>query len=228
MLPQTLEFLQQLRKNNNREWFERNRKIYEASQKEMQRFLDDLIPHLNNIDSTVGAQKGKDCMFRIHRDLRFTKDRTPYKNFRDAIIKPGGRKSPYAGYYLHIEDGNSFIGGGMYKPQKANLEAVRNKIYFEYPDLLKILQDDTFRDFFGRMDPSFSLKRMPVGYSEDHPAADLLKYKSFIVLHPLEDEDLIDDDLQETVLEAFKAMKPFNRFFNEAIDEKEEEQELEG
>ncbi len=226
MLPQTLEFLQHLRKNNNREWFEAHRDLYESSQQEIQDFLNEIISRLNDIDPKVGVQKGKDCMFRIHRDLRFTKDKTPYKNYRDAIIKPGGRKSPYAGYYLHIEDGNSFIGGGIYKPAKENLEAVRNKIYFEYTDLQKILYDDTFRDFFGSMDSSFSLKRMPAGYSEDHPATDLLKYKSFIVLHPLEDEDLIDDDLQEVVLEAFKAMKPFNRFFNEAIEEREVEQEL--
>ncbi|MCF8230800.1 MAG: DUF2461 domain-containing protein [Bacteroidales bacterium] len=226
MLSTTLEFLKQLRQNNNREWFERNRKLYEASQKEMQDFLDDLIPRLNDIDSTIGAQKGKDCMFRIHRDLRFTKDKTPYKNYRDAIIKPGGRKSPYAGYYLHIEDGNSFIGGGIYKPQKTNLDAVRNKIYFEHEDFTAILNSDTFRDYFDTPDPSFKLKRMPVGYSEEHPAADLLKYKSFIVLYPLEDEDLLDDDLTDVTLEVFQAMKPFNRFFNEAIDEKEEEREL--
>ena len=226
MLSTTLEFLKQLRHNNNREWFERNRKLYEASQKELQDFLDDLIPRLGDIDSTIGVQKGKDCMFRIYRDLRFTKDKTPYKNYRDAIIKPGGRKSPYAGYYLHIEDGNSFIGGGMYKPQKANLDAVRNKIYFEHEDFRAILNSDTFRDYFGSPDPSFKLKRMPVGYSEEHPAADLLKYKSFIVLYPLEDEDLLDDDLTDVTLEVFQAMKPFNRFFNEAIDEKEVEREL--
>ncbi|MCF8308633.1 MAG: DUF2461 domain-containing protein [Bacteroidales bacterium] len=226
MLSTTLQFLKQLRHNNNREWFERNRKLYEASQKELQDFLDDLIPRLGDIDFTIGVQKGKDCMFRIHRDLRFTKDKTPYKNYRDAIIKPGGRKSPYAGYYLHIEDGNSFIGGGMYKPQKANLDAVRNKIYFEHEDFRAILNSDIFRDYFGSPDPSFKLKRMPVGYSEEHPAADLLKYKSFIVLYPLEDEDLLDDDLTDVTLEVFQTMKPFNRFFNEAIDEKEEEWEL--
>lgn len=226
MLSTTLQFLKQLRHNNNREWFERNRKLYEASQKEMQDFLDDLIPRLNDIDSTIGVQKGKDCMFRIYRDLRFTEDKTPYKNYRDGIIKPGGRKSPYAGYYLHFEDGNSFIGGGIYKPQKGSLDAIRNKIYFEHGDFRAILNSDTFRDYFGSPDSSFKLKRMPVGYSEEHPAADLLKYKSFIVLHPLEDEELLDDDLMEVVMEVFQAMKSFNRFFNEAIDEKEEEREL--
>lgn len=226
MLPTTLEFLKQLRNNNNREWFEANRKLYEKSQKEMQQFLDEIIPGLNDIDPSVGVQRGKDCMFRIHRDLRFTNDKTPYKNYRDAIIKPGGRKSPYAGYYLHIEDGNSFIGGGIYKPGKGVLDAIRNKIYFEHEALREILNSETFRDYFGSPDPAFKLKRMPVGYSEEHPAADLLKYKGFIVLYPLEDEELMDDDLADVTLEVFQALKPFNRFFNEAIDEKEGEKEL--
>lgn len=226
MIPTTLDFLRQLRLNNNREWFEKNRKRYEVSQKELQQFLDELIPQVNAIDPTIGTQKGKDCMFRIHRDLRFTKDKTPYKNYRDAIIKPGGRKTPYAGYYLHIEDGNSFIGGGIYKPAKEILEAIRTKIYFEYKDLQHILDDAGFKDYFGEPDPAFKLKRMPVGYSEDHPAAELLKYKSFIILHPLEDEELLDDDLMDVMMEVFAAMKPFNHFFNEAIDEKEEAQEL--
>jgi len=226
MLPTTLEFLKQLRKNNNREWFEAHRDLYETSQQEMRDFLNEIIPRLNGIDPSVGVQKGKECMFRIHRDLRFTNDKTPYKNYRDAIIKPGGRKSPYAGYYLHIEDGNSFIGGGIYKPKKDILDAIRNKIYFEHESLRAILKSDAFRDYFGSPDPSFKLKRMPVGYSEGHPAADLLKYKGFIVLYPLEDEELMDDDLADVTLEVFQGLKPFNRFFNEAIDEREMEQEL--
>jgi|AntRauTorckE6833_2_1112554.scaffolds.fasta_scaffold00270_15 uncharacterized protein (TIGR02453 family) len=219
MLTKNLEFLSKLRQNNNREWFEAHRDEYEESQQELIAFAEDMIKQVQAFDPSVGPQTPKDTIFRIYRDIRFSKDKTPYKKTRGVFIKRGGKKSPYASYYIHIEPGASFAGGGIYHPRKPALDAVRNKIYFEYEAFFKILNHPRFKKSFGSVSTDEKLKRMPKGYDEGHPAEDYLKFKSFIIGAPVPDHEMEDPRLTETLAEMLRPAQPFLHFINEAVEE---------
>jgi uncharacterized protein (TIGR02453 family) len=154
----------------------------------------------------------KDCIFRLYRDLRFSKDKTPYKPYLSAYIAPGGRRTRQLGYYVHIEPGNrSMLGGGLHEAEPRQIEAWRASVDRNPGPLLKILRGKAFRDYFGEVQGE-KLKTAPRGYAKDHPQLDLLRLKSVTVSHPLSDKEVSSSRLLRETLLTFKAMRPFLRY----------------
>jgi len=210
----TLDFLEELRFNNNKTWFDENRKRYEQSRANVEALITDILEHFASVED-VGKTTAKDCLFRINRDVRFSKDKTPYKLNMGALIGNGGRKTNERSYYLNIEPGNSFIAGGVYMPEPEHLKAIREAIAADNgKKLTKILNHADFKKYFGTMEGE-SLKTAPKGYAADHPAIDLLKQKQFLASHKLDDADVLKDDFAQHFINVALAMKPFERFFND-------------
>jgi uncharacterized protein (TIGR02453 family) len=218
-LKNVFEFIETLDKNNNREWFATNKSMYESAKHDFELFLEDVAIELEKIDSSFSFTKAKDYTFRIYRDVRFSKNKLPYKNHFGAFLSNGGRKSPNAGYYFHIEpSGQSFIGGGVYRPQKEHLKAIRQEVYYSHKQLQQIIDNSVFKKYFGELMPD-KLKRGPKDFPKDCDAIELLKYKSFAVGHKVVKDDIISDNFNKQVLKGFSILKPMNDFLNEAIKE---------
>ena len=213
----TLTFLKSLKKNNNRDWFNRNKSLYEDSKYNFEIFLDGLIQEITKFDSSLTGLQPKDCMFRIYRDIRFSKNKTPYKTNFGAVIVNGGRKSPLAGYYFHVEPGNkSILAGGLYMPPPDMLTALRTSIVKNYKGFKKIIKNKKFMKYFGEIWGE-KLKTAPKGFPKEHPASEYLKYKSYIAVHELKDKQLHSASLIDYAANIFKAMKPFNDFLNRSV-----------
>ncbi len=222
MLNTNLAFLDKLKENNNREWFEAHRDEYQQSQEELLSFAEALIKRIQSFDPAIGVLKPKDTIFRIYRDVRFSKDKRPYKTARGVVISHGGRKSQFASYYVHVEPGASFAGGGIYHPAKPVLDAMRKKIYYEYQSFFNIINNPGFNKTFGKVSSDEKLKRMPKGYDEGHPADDYLKYKSYIIGTELSDDWMTNPELADHLANLLQPAKPFLHFINEAIEEDQE------
>lgn len=216
----TLKFMKQLKKNNNREWFLKNKTEYERSRKEFEEFVDALIKKIAVFDSTVSGKTAKDCVFRIYRDVRFSKDKSPYKTHLGAYITSAQSKSEVnskAGYYIHIEPGAAFLAGGAYTPESPWLKAIRQEIDYNTAEFKKILGGATFKKYFGKMEGE-KLVNAPKEYPKDHPEIELLKHKSFLAVHYLDDKVITSDKFLNHAVSVFRAMKPFNHFLNRSMD----------
>ncbi|HVE60219.1 MAG TPA: DUF2461 domain-containing protein, partial [Chitinophagaceae bacterium] len=178
----TLRFLSQLKKNNNRDWFEKHRPDYEAARLDFQNFIYLLIKDLGKTDPSIAGLNAKDCLFRINRDIRFSKNKLPYKTNMGASIKRGGKKSPFCGYYFHCEPGASFIGGGLWMPEAESLKKLRQEIDYNFEEFRNIINDKKFKSAYGDLykGEDVSLATAPKGYEKDHPAISYLKLKCFI------------------------------------------------
>lgn len=210
-------FLNALKENNNRDWFHANKSKYKMAHKEVENLLNVLIPEIRKFDKSIDLLAPKDCLFRIYRDVRFSKDKRPYKTNVGAVISRGGRKSPYAAYYLHLEPGNSFIGGGVYHPPSDVLKAVRQEIYYHAEEFKKIIHDKAFKLNFGELKGD-KLVRPPKDFPKDFPDIELLKFKDYVVMQGLEDELVHSDDFLQHTINVFQSMKDFNDFLNRGID----------
>ena len=218
--PATLKFLKDLKKNNNKPWFDLNRKRYEEAKADFANFIQQVIDGHGKKDKTISALKAKDCMFRINRDVRFSKDKSPYKTNFGASINKGGKKAfSTAGYYFHLEPGQCFVGGGIYQPDPAVLKKVRQEIDYNFKDFKKIIQSKKFKSLYGDLSKSkeYSLSRVPKGYEPDNPAAEYLKLKSYIAFVQIKDEDLLSKNLLKKISEAFTALQPLLVFINESL-----------
>lgn len=208
-MEKSLTFLKKLKNNNHRDWFEKNKAQYLEAKEEFEGFIDELIMGLRKLDPEISADlKARDCVFRIYKDVRFSKDKSPYKTNMGASINPGGKKSLVAGYYFHLEPGGSFLAGGVYMPEPAMLQAIRQEIDYNPEPLNKILKSTAFKKYFKGLDEDDKLKTMPKGFEKDHPQADLLKNKHFVVSHYFNDKDLLNKKLVQETLAGFKAMLP--------------------
>jgi uncharacterized protein (TIGR02453 family) len=218
--PQTLKFLSQLKKNNNKPWFDAHRAQYEAARIDFSNFIQLLIEALQKSDTTITGITAKDSQFRINRDVRFSKDKRPYKDNFGAFIARGGKKSIFAGYYFHLAPGNSFIGGGLWQPEPANLKKVRQEIDYNWDEFKSIVTNKNFKKIFGDLykGEDMSLKRMPKGYAEDHPAISYLKLQSLIAEQKIADEDLTKATLHKKALNAFQALQPLLDFINRSLE----------
>lgn len=219
--PHTLSFLRQLRKNNNKAWFDGHRKEYEAARKNFEEFVQALIDTHGRKDAGIAGLTAKACMFRINRDVRFSKDKSPYKTNMGAFLCSGGKKSPLAGYYFHLEPGQAFVGGGLYMPQPDLLAKVRQEIDYNLPEFRKIISSAAFKKQYGALDTSaeYSLARVPKGYEASHPAASYLKLKSFVATRLLTDQELADKALIKNAAGAFSALQPLIYFLNTAAED---------
>lgn len=210
------QFLTKLCVNNNREWFEANKDWYKECKSQMEAFSDALIGRIAKWDSSIATVSGKDTVFRIYRDSRFSKDKTPYKNNIGCFIVPGGKSSNRAGYYVHIEPDNCFIGGGIYMPPAGELQQIRTAIYQFPQQFLDIIHQEEFKRTFTLIEDG-KLKTAPKGFSKDAPNIDLLRYKHYAVGCKISDEQAVSEDMLDFVAEKCRIMSPFNIYINSVI-----------
>lgn len=211
----TFRFLTQLSKNNNREWFNSNKEWYKEIREAFIAFLETAYPTLCEIDPDLAGIDIRKSVFRINRDVRFSKDKSPYKTSLAAIIIAGGRRnfSEKAGYYIHLEPGKSMIGGGAYFPPSAWLNRIRKEIASDSESFRKIISQKDFIRYFGVLTGE-KLKSTPRGYAADHPDIDLLRYKSYLAVHELAKEDVLSEQFSRHYIDVVKAIKPLNDFLN--------------
>lgn len=212
----TINFLNELTKNNSKEWFDKNRKQYEIAKAEFAEIITGLLVDVAKFDKEIQFLNVKDCMFRINRDVRFSNDKSPYKTNFGGFIVRGGKKSGFAGYYLHIQPGASFIGGGIYMPQTDILKAVRQDIYDNVDEFKKIINHKNFKKNFGEINGS-KTTLAPKGFAKDFPEIDLLKFKDYTVMRFMSDKEVLGENFAEVIIATFKAMAPFNQFINRAV-----------
>lgn len=215
----SLKFLKDLKKNNNKPWFDTNRKQYEAAREDFSNFIQQLIDLHAKKDTSLLGLKAKDCMFRINRDVRFSKDKSPYKTNFGAFINAGGKKSVLAGYYFHLEPGAIFTGGGLWMPMPAELNKVRQEIDYCYDEFKKIVTAKKFKTVYADLDksPEYVLTRVPKGYEPTNPAAEYLKMKSYVATATLSDKDAVSKELLKKTAAAFEALQPLIEFINRSI-----------
>lgn len=216
----TFLFLKNLNKNNVKEWFDANRKSYDAARADFINLVNDVLKIHGQKDEDIAGLNAKDCVFRINRDIRFSKDKTPYKTNLGAGLARGGKKSAYAGYYLQIEPGDSFVGGGLWMPEVEILKKVRQEIDYSFDEFSGIIHHKNFKKEYNDLykDKEVMLSRPPKGYSDDNKAIEYLKMKSFIALKPMKDEALTDKNALKNITDALFALQPLLRFINTAIE----------
>lgn len=216
----TLKFLKDLNRNNNKPWFEKNRSVYENAKTDFASFIQTVIDRQAKKDPTIKDLKAKDCMFRINRDVRFAKDKSPYKNNFGASINKGGKKSVYAGYYFHCQPGEAFAGGGLWVPMPPDLKKVRQEIDYCFGEFKKILNAKKFIASYGDLikDKETSLVNVPQGFEKDNPAAEYIKLKSFIAMKKLDDSILTSKQLLDETQEVFGALYPLLDFLNRGLE----------
>lgn len=216
-LNEVLKFLKQLQANNYREWMHEQKPRY---QKQRTTFLD-LVQHtINGLEAFEGGIHGvepKNCVFRINRDIRFSKDKTLYKSHFGAYMAPGGRKSMLPGFYLHLEPGNkSMIAAGIYNPNSDLLAKVRQEIDYNGKDLLKIVEKKSWINEFGALEGE-RLSRAPKGYPMDHPLLKYLQLKSFMAVSRLKDSVVTSPSFRKDLVAQYRRMHPLVTFLNTAI-----------
>lgn len=200
---EALEFLKRLQKNNNRDWFNEHKSEFKALEDQMKDFYAQIALGLHNTDDIQQTKA-----YRIYRDIRFSKDKTPYKKHFSAIFirrKPALRGS----YYVHIEPGNnSRIGAGFWKPTKEDLNRVRKEWEIDAKEIREILDNKTFKKHWGTL-LGEQLKTAPMGFNREHPTIDLINYKQWIVQKKFTDEEVLSKDFSETVIAYFEELRPF-------------------
>jgi len=211
-----LNFLKDLSKNNNREWFNANKTVYNKVRLEYEMFVKLLIQKISQFDDDIDTLAAKDAIFRIFRDIRFSNDKTPYKTHFGAYISKGGRKAAYPGYYLHVEPKGSFLAGGIYMPSSDFLKAIRTEIYESVEEFKEIINNSDFIKNFNSLWGE-KLKSAPRGFPKDFQDIELLKFKHYVVARNMTDEEVLDKDFMENAIKIFRTMLPLNRFINNTI-----------
>lgn len=214
----TLNFLKKLSENNNREWFNTHKPEYEAARENVLQFTGELIVGISKIDPTVPADLNpKDCVMRIYRDIRFSKDKTPFKTNFGIAISSNGKNFKGPGYYVHIQPGNTFIAGGSWFPETEVLKAIRQEIDYNGSEFREILANPSFKKVFGDLDREGALKTTPKGYAADHEDIEYLKLKSFTVTCKVPDKDLTQKQATEIISLNFEKLFPLMSFLRNAI-----------
>jgi uncharacterized protein (TIGR02453 family) len=213
----TITFLSDLSKNNVKEWFNSNRGRYIEAKANFESFVQAVIDEIAKFDPILKGLEAKTCMYRINRDIRFSNDKTIYKTYMGAFIVKGGKNNgdKYAGYYVHVESGNSsMIAGGAYIPPMPWLTAIREKIDEQSDKFIKILNNKDLKSFFGEIEGE-KLKSAPKGFSKDHPNIELLRMKSYLVSRMISDREIISEGAFDLIIKGARAMKPLNDFLND-------------
>jgi uncharacterized protein (TIGR02453 family) len=214
----SFDFLKELVENNNREWFMANKDRYEAARENVIDFTADWLKQMHAIDPSIDESlDAKKCVMRIYRDIRFRKDKTPYKNNFGISIPTKGLKLGRAEYYLQISPGNSFIAGGYWMPETDHLKAIRQEIDYNANDLKKIIDAPEFIRLFGEFRKQEQLKNIPREYAPDNENIDLLKLKSFVAFRQLSDAELMQPDAVAAVTTICSKIQPLNLFLNNAL-----------
>jgi uncharacterized protein (TIGR02453 family) len=207
-----LQFLEKLEENNNREWFLDNKSEYENVKKQVSVLTEELLRYLKSIDTNLVHLEPKDCTYRIYRDVRFSKDKSPYKNHIGLFFAKGGKSSFGPGYYVHFQKGESFVGGGVYVPDAEKLKAIRQEIYYNIDDFLSIINKESFRKYYDGIYDYGKLKKAPMGFDADFEYIDILKNKSYVVSSPLDVGGMSSEEVVDYAKGAFWELKPFVDF----------------
>lgn len=214
---ETLDFLKKLAKNNEREWFQANKKAFDAAQDNMTAFAGYLIGEIGKFDEAVADIDPKSCVFRIYRDVRFSKDKSPYKTNLGAYIAPGGRKSMQPGYYFHLEPRKSFVAGGKHLPDGAELLKIRAAIADNTAEFLKIVEKKSFADRFGRLSGD-ALKNPPKGFDPEHKAIEYLKLREYMAWTEFRDDKILTSpDFPKQLVKLTKEMWPLVAFMRKTL-----------
>jgi len=214
-----LDFLEQLKENNDRQWFQQHKSQFEEAKTEIESFVSSIIPMIAKYDQGVRFVEAKDCIFRIFRDVRFAKDKSPYKINMGAWITPSGRKSSGPGYYIHFQPGESFLSAGVYMPEPEALKKIRKEIYYNVSEFKGILEDGKLKKYFHGLAEMDKAKSAPKDFPKDFQDIDLLKNKHYILTHPMSDKIICRDDFNELVVKVFQSAQPFNRFLGRALED---------
>ena len=215
-----LNFLSELKENNNREWFAQNKHRYEETKSDFEQISNSIIFEISKFDKEIEQVSAKDCVFRIYRDTRFSHDKTPYKTHYGVFIAAGGgRKSVRGGYYIHLEPNNSFVAVGVWCPPPAILKALRQSVYDNIDELKEITNQHAFSKYFQDFYQEDKLKTAPKGFPKDFPEIELLKLKHYMVEYKLQEDLLFDKDFPVNLTEILKAAYPLNVFLNYTVDE---------
>ncbi|ESU24897.1 hypothetical protein FEDK69T_04510 [Flavobacterium enshiense DK69] len=205
-----LDFLSELKLNNNREWFTDNKKRFEKHNNKAKLFFNEIAGLLGKQDSIDQVQ-----IFRIYRDVRFSKDKAPYKHHFSVHFS---RTKPMlrGGYYLHIQPGESFVGGGFWDPNPEDLLRIRKEFEMDDEEIRSITADSTFKKYFGALKGD-ELKTAPKGFDKTHPAIDLIRKKQYLVTRPFSDKEVLSPNFKQEVLDTFQAMRPFFDYMSEVL-----------
>jgi uncharacterized protein (TIGR02453 family) len=214
---ETFQFLKDLKKNNDRDWFLKNKKRYEAAYADWQRFVGELITGIAKFDKNVAAAKfqPKNCIFRIYRDVRFSKDKSPYKTHLAARFMTKKGKWQVPGYYIHVAPGDSFMGGGVYMVEPVQLQALREEISLNGSKFKKIVEDKNFKKHFKL--GGDKLVNVPKGFAKDDPMAEYLKHKDVLMSHKVDEKDALSPKFSAYCIDTFKAMQPLNLFMEKPL-----------
>jgi uncharacterized protein (TIGR02453 family) len=219
----TIQFLSDLQQNNHKPWFDEHRGAYVAAKNDVEQLVKSTLEILADIDPNIAGLEPKHCMFRINRDVRFSANKSPYKNNMGFAMTKGGKKSPLGGYYVHIEPGKCFFGAGIYMPMPPELKKVRQEIAYCFEEFKGIVEGDAFQRFYGGVEiDGHTLVKVPAGYAPDHRAAQYLKLKSYFASHDISDNEMCSPQLLATLAEGFRIVAPLVAFINRSLEETEE------
>lgn len=217
--PQTLAFLKDIAENNNREWFAEHKPRYETAKDDVLQFVEKLISSLAAVDPEFPADTpAKKCLLRIYRDVRFSKNKDPYKSHYGISFRSRAKDIHHPEYYLHIQPGQSFLAAGFWMPEAPVLKKIREEIDYNTSEFLEIINAGSFKDLF-KLSEEDKLKNGPKGYEANHPQIELLKLKSFIAICPLKDEEFLKPKIVDKLKTAFAAVHPFIVFLRNAVAE---------
>lgn len=215
-----IQFIDDLKANNNTEWMHANKKRYENYKKDYHQFIASLLEEMKPLDPSLDLLEVKNCTFRINRDIRFSKDKSPYKTNMGVWMTTNKNRKNSPGYYIHFEKGSSFIAGGVWCPEVDELKKIRKEIAFFYDDLEEIVTHPAFKKEFGEItrEENNVLKKAPKGYEPDHPAIEFLKLKSFTCSQKIDDKLFSDKDFSKKIAQKLIVIKPLNEFLNRALE----------
>ncbi len=212
-----LSFLEELTRNNNRDWFNENKKAYQDALDTFREFIGTILVGVSKTDPSVGSLEAKDTIFRIYKDVRFSKDKTPYKTHFGGWMAKGGRKSKDAGYYFHLEPGNTFMAAGVWMPPKEQLTLIRQEIMYNPSEYFKIINDPAISNAYERGGKEDMLKKGPVGFPKDFEFMEEIKYKHYIFSKNYENKDVIKSGFAEKVTQNYKGLFPLVDYLNHAM-----------
>ena len=214
--PIIFDFLTELEKNNDREWFTENKAFYLEANEAVKSYVVDMIEGVSLFDEDIKGLEPKQCMFRIYRDVRFSKDKSPYKlNFGGFLVK-NGRRSGNAGYYLHLQNGECFIAGGIHMPPSPELKKIRKEVFYNVEEFKSIINKPKVLKHFKEISGE-KLVRPPKDFPVDFPDVELLKYKSYGFLESITKEQCLAKDFFPLLMKRFELMKPMVKFINRGL-----------
>lgn len=214
----TFRFLAELEQNNNKVWFDAHRPAYEAAKENALEFCAAMIKELGKLDAGIAMLEPRQCIFRINRDVRFSKNKAPYKNNMGVYFNAQGKKSDTAGYYIHLQPGASFVAAGIWQPPAPVLSKLRQEIDYNFEEWSKILNSAAFKKNTEGLRSEDKLSRPPKGYEATNPAIEFLKHKTFVASNSFSNDKFTEKDSVKNVMSFCKAAQPLVLFLNRGFD----------